>query len=439
VEKRKQKIAILGYGVEGQAVYRYYSRTADRGPLTAPEITICDANSDLEVPEGARAQLGPDYLENLEQFDLLVRSPGVRPRDIKAMRPVTTMTREFMARCPAPVIGVTGTKGKGTTSALIARMLEAAGKKVWLGGNIGVPVFDFLAKVKPTDTVVFEMSSFQLMDVTRSPEIAVMLMIAPDHLNYHESMAEYTHAKGNIFRFQKPENRAVYNAGDEDATRLVGLSPGKHIPYCHVDGAYVKEGAIWYRGTRITNVDQVGLIGKHNLQNVCAAVAAVWEITSDPAVLAKAIKQFEGLPHRLQVVRTLGGIRFIDDSFAANPVAALSGMRAFPEPKIVILGGHRRGNDLTEMIHAVPQANVKHVVAIGETGPDIATKLKELGYNQVTLVSGGMPEIVHQAWELATEGETILLSPGCPSFDMFKNFEDRGNQFQAAVMALPGR
>jgi len=207
------KIAILGFGVEGQSALRYFRdkglgyRVQGAGYSGQVEITVCDANLDLKVPEGVESRLGPGYLTELESFDLVVRSPGIKPSLIRGAKRVTSVTQEFLEHCPALVIGVTGTKGKGTTSTLIAKMLEVAGKTVWLGGNIGVPALDFLDKVKPTDYVVLELSSFQLMDVTRSPQIAVMLMVAPDHLNYHDTMEEYLEAKSQIFKHQRESDQ----------------------------------------------------------------------------------------------------------------------------------------------------------------------------------------------------------------------------------------
>ncbi len=361
----------------------------------------------------------------------------MRPHDFKTTKPVTSLTREFMAKCPAPIIGVTGTKGKGTTSALITKILEAAGHKVWLGGNIGTPALDFLDKVKKDHWVVLEMSSYQLMDLTTSPHIGVMLMIAPDHLNYHVSMSEYVEAKGNIFRFQKVHDLAVFKESDPEVNRMVGLSKGQHIPYGHLDGAYVKDGGIWFRNHQVTSTDQVGLLGKHNLENVCAAVAATWNLVEDSKPMAKAIKEFTGLPHRLEEVRRFGGVRFIDDSFGSVPIAAVSAIRAVPEPKVMIVGGFDKGNDLSAIAEGIAANNVKHVVSIGATGSTIAKQLEELGYNRVKQVEGTMKQIVHAAWELAEDGDAVLLAPGCASFDMFKNFEDRGNQFRKAVEELP--
>ncbi len=435
------KIAILGYGVEGQAAVRYFRRQrskvkGQRFLSSEPEITICDAKTDLELPEGVQTRLGPDYLQDLDGFDLIVRSPGVRPDLIRSSAPVTSVTREFMAQYPAPIIGVTGTKGKGTAATLIAKILEADGHKVWLGGNIGTPALDFLDKVKPTDWVVLELSSFQLMDVTQSPQVAVGLMIAPDHLDYHLHMEEYIQAKGNIYRFQTKSDLAVYCGGQPETKRLVQLSPGRHISYCTPEGAYVRDGRVMFRDEEICKVNEVGLIGRHNLENVCAAVAATHHLVKDAKARAKAIREFKGLPHRLEEVRVLAGVRYINDSFAANPTAAEAGVKAFAEPKVLILGGFDRGMNQMELAQAVAESNVRKVLLIGQMAPKLAKLLEAEGYKRYKQVAGGMVEIVAAARAVAEEGDVVLLSPGSPSFDMFKNFADRGERFRAAVESL---
>ncbi len=424
-----QKVAILGYGVEGKSAYAYWSNLG-------AEITICDARADLELPDGVKSQLGANYLEGLDSFDLLVRSPGIRPDMIKSDVPVTSVTREFMAKCPALIIGVTGTKGKGTTSTLIAKMLEAAGKTVWLGGNIGTPALDFLESVKPTDYVVLELSSFQLMDVTQSPNVAVCLMVVPDHLDYHGHMDAYMEAKSNIFCFQTTDDTAVYNADQPEVERLAQLSAGVKIPYGKPGGAYVKGNEVYYREQKICSVADVGLLGKHNLENICAAVAATFDLIGQAQPMAQAIKEFKGLPHRLEEVGVFNGVRYINDSFAANPISAAAALAVFDQPKVVILGGFDRGIDQSGLVDAVKAANVRQVILVGQMATKLSGLLEGVDYKTYQVASGDMTEIVRLAMAEAKPGDVVLLSPGSPSFDMFKNFADRGEQFKAAVLAL---
>jgi UDP-N-acetylmuramoylalanine--D-glutamate ligase len=423
------KVAILGYGMEGQAAYRYWNKQG-------ADIAICDSNASVTLPDGVKAKLGPSYLEDLDDFDLLVRSPGIRPDVISSSVPITSVTREFMAKCSAPIIGVTGTKGKGTTSTLIAKILEVAGKTVWLGGNIGTPALDFLDLVKPTDCVVLELSSFQLMDVTQSPHIAVCLMVAPDHLDYHGRMDNYMKAKSNIFRFQTTSDMAVYNGNQPEVERLVQLSPGRKIPYGKPDGAYIKRGEVYYLEQKICSIVEVGLLGQHNLENVCAAVAATFDVIGQVQPMAQAIQEFKGLPHRLELVGEVDGVRYINDSFAANPVSAIAALKAFKQSKVVILGGYDRGVDQQELAKAVKTENVRQVILVGQTASKLAQLLDGLEFRDYEVVKGGMDQIVGVAARYAQSGDVVLLSPGSPSFDMFKDFADRGDKYKAAIAAL---
>lgn len=424
------KVAVIGYGKEGEAAYKYWSARGD-------DVTLHDQDPEKNFPDGAKVVTGPDYLKNLAKYDLLVRSPGVKPWLIKAKAPVTSVTKEFLERCPARVIGVTGTKGKGTTSTLIARILGEAGWRTWLGGNIGKPPLDFLGKVRASHWVVLEMSSFQLMDLDVSPHIGVCLVVAPEHLDWHRSMREYLAAKGNIFWHQHPEDMAVYNAHSEFSEDIAGLSPGRKVPYLKDPGAVVRDGKIVIGGTEICGVGEVGLLGPHNLENVCAAVTATWEIVGrHPEPVQRAVKAFSGLPHRLEAVREHAGVRYVDDSFSSNPVATLAAIASFAEPKILVLGGLDRGVPFDELARAVAAANVRHAILIGESAGRLGTALTRARFARYERGLKDMPAVVRAAAGMAEQGDVVVLSPGCPSFDMFRNFEDRGDQFAAAARAL---
>lgn len=423
------KVAILGYGIEGKVAYDYWRAHGD-------DVTIFD-DKPVQVPEGAQFQLGPDW--QLEGFDLIVRSPGTRPDRIPTDAKTTSVVREFMNKCPAPVIGVTGTKGKGTTTTLITKMLAAAGKTVHIGGNIGLPALAFLDKVKPDDWVVLELSSFQLMDATKSPQVAVCLMIVPEHLNWHRDMDEYVQAKANIFKFQKPSDQATYNANNMNSAAIGSISPGKKLPYYDVRGAYVEGGQVMFQDKVICAVSDVGLLGLHNLDNVCAAVAAVYPIVGDAIPLARAIKEFKGLEHRLELVRELDGVKYYNDSFAANPLSTIAALNAVVEPKVVIIGGFDRDLDLAELAAALGQhkEDLRKILVIGAAGERVGGVLRANKIdNFEILIDKEMSVIVKKASELAQKGDAILLSPGFASFDMYKNFEERGNDYKEAVGKL---
>ena len=430
------KIAILGYDVEGRASFDYF---ATKGH----ELTICDQNPDLEVPKGVPAILGSDYLDDLDQFDLLVRTAGLPPKLILDKNPtvidkITTQINELMKVSPTRnIIGVTGTKGKGTTSTLIACMLEKAGKRVHLGGNIGIAPLELLKNnIKSDDWLVLELSSFQLTDLQYSPRIAVCLMIAPEHLNWHSNMDEYLEAKAQLFTHQSKDDIAIFFADNDLSKQIAGVSPGHQIPYYAQPGATVDNDSVTIEGQEVCKTNELKLLGKHNWQNVCAAVTTAWQITPDISVLRSVLTNFSGLPHRLELVRKLNGVRYYDDSFGTTPDTAIVALKSFDEPKIVILGGRTKGASYDELAQEISLSNVKNVVVIGETASEIATVLRQNGYQNI--VEGGrkIDEIVRQAQQLASPGDVVLLSPACASFDMFKNYKERGEQFSAAVQAL---
>ncbi len=431
------KVGILGYGVEGRSAHKYWGA---RGH----DLTICDRNENLELEDelpGAALKVGSGYLEGLEEFDLLVRTPSLRPDLLPSGVPTTSVVREFFAQCEAPIIGVTGTKGKGTTSSLITAILKAAGKRVHLAGNIGVPALELLPDVQEGDIVVLELSSFQLMDLERSPQVAVGLMMAPDHLDWHSDMDEYVAAKRKLFAHQRPEDLAVYHPTNQYTLRLVQDTPARKVPYTQRPGAYIRDGEIIMDGTPICRTDEVGLVGPHNLENICAAVTATWELTGGEAeAAARALREFTGLPHRLEPVAEVDGVRYFDDSFATTPETAIAAIRSFEGPKLIILGGSDKGARYDELAREVEDGGVIHALLIGDTAPAIAEALGRVGFTHYTLVDWkGMDVLVQTCRQLTEPGDVVLLSTGCASFGLFKNYKDRGDQFQAAVRALMAR
>lgn len=450
-------IAIVGYGEQGRSSYEYWATNTD----DINHITVCDQNTDIELPEGVKPKLGVNYLDDLHTFDLIVRAPSVHPKTIleaNSEHPyivdkITSNTEEFFRICKAPIIGVTGTKGKGTTSTLIARILEEAGKKVHIGGNIGTPPLDLIKEdvISSADYVVLELANFQLIDMRHSPHIAVCLMIAEEHLNWHADMYEYVRAKEQIFLHQKPEDIAVYNAKDVYATEIVTASPAHakisydapdtDEPLEFTDGAYVDGSHIKMRGKTVLSVHDVTLKGRHNLQNVCAAVAATWDLIGQkPHVIKKAISGFKGLPHRLEEIGVYNNVTFVDDSFGSNPATADVAIKAYTQPKVLILGGSDKNNHFDDLIQTIASNNIRHIVAIGEMGPKIISMLKETPQGKnipytIIEINQTMKDIVSAAIQHAQPGDVVLLSTACASFDMFSDYKDRGQQFKAEVKA----
>lgn len=421
------KVAIAGYGVEGRASYEYYKARGD-------EVVVVDGREDIILPEGTSSLLGIDSLSQLADFDVIIRSPGVPPKKLPYGDKVWSATNEFFSKCPAPIIGVTGTKGKGTTASLVASILRAGGKTTHLVGNIGVPALEVLETVQPDDIVVYELSSFQLWDIKMSPHVAVVLMIEPDHLDVHDSYDDYITAKAGIAEYQITTDRVVYNASNEAATFIAQKSVGQRLPYNTERTAHVRGSFLFYQDSELCAVDELQIPGGHNVENACAAITAAWPWVDEPAVIAEGLRSFGGLPHRLKLVREVNGVKYYDDSIATTPGSAVAAIKAFKEPKIIILGGSDKGAQYDEVIRLCKETDTK-IIAIGQTGQKIKGLCTEAGI-ACERVEGDMTEVVETAAKMAHSGDVVILSPASASFDQYKNYADRGEQFISAVEVL---
>lgn len=447
------KIGIVGWGVEGQSAFRYYGASheylicneepRDDFPMEDSKITVQFINAP-RAPGMTSLVADLNYLNGLEYCDKIIYSvPAAKNlekkfgRDTDFWSKAVTIQHIFFQQVRSRnIIGVTGTKGKGTTSTLITLMLKEAGKKVFLGGNIGVPVLDFLNDVMADDWVILELSSFQLYNLTYSPHIGVCLMVVPEHMDWHTDMADYAGAKANLFRHQKPEDFAIYYADNENSTKIAGYSPGKKIPYFRKPGAYIDDAKVMMSGEEIIDISEVKLLGEHNLQNICAALTAVWQVTQDKDAIRRVLSTFSGLEHRLELAGEVDGVRYIDDSFGTTPDTATVAMKAFEQPKIMILGGADKGIPFDELARAVSQSNVKHAIVIGQVADKIINSLHAAGFTDITSGLTTMPEIVAKARQIAQPGDVVLLSAATSSFGLFKDYKDRGNQFKSAVNSL---
>jgi UDP-N-acetylmuramoylalanine--D-glutamate ligase len=453
---KDKTIAVLGFGIEGMENVRFLRKKG-------ASVWILDKRQSGELDQkmiteaeslGAEFRLGETYLTNLEQFNLIFRSPGFRRNTPELLEAelkgavLTSGTKLFFDLCPAPIIGVTGTKGKGTTSTMIYEMLKAAGKDAYLGGNIGVPPLSFLEKLHSSSIVVLELSSFQLQDMHRSPHIAVMLMVTSEHLDHHETQEEYVDAKRNILRFQKPADFAILNR-DYPASNESDIYTDAKIYYvsreretdnaCFVDGNKIvirKNG----HDTDVLKTEDVRLPGKHNLENVCAAAMAANLAGVNLQTIAKVIGSFNGLEHRLKLIGEVHGAKYYDDSFSTTPETSIAAIQAFTGPEILILGGSGKNSDFSELGKAIVRAkNIKAIIGIGIEWDRIKDALRIAELGQKTILVGGaqnMQQIVLAASKIAQPGDVILLSPACASFDMFKNYKERGEEFIREVSKL---
>lgn len=447
---RYMKIAIIGYGREGQSLFRFIKKSPR---FTGTEIWILDKDEGIKIPRGTYARLGKYYLRGLETFDLVFRSPGIpymnpelvraRKRGVKFSSP-TKLFFEEAARRGTRIIGVTGTKGKGTTSTLTYQILKRGGIHTFLAGNIGLPALDIVHKLRRNSWVVLELSSFQLIDLKKSPHIAVVLMVTSEHLDWHKNNKEYIAAKANIIRFQSRNDYAVIAEEYPRSKAFAKLGHGEVFMFSKKRrvkrGAWAENEAFWFFNgkskERIAATSDLWIPGFHNFDNTCAAITAAKIAGVKNVAIRNAIREFRGLEHRLELVANIHGVKYYDDSYSTTPETAIVAIQAFSAPKILILGGSPKGSDFRTLGKVISESNsIRGIVGIGKEWPKIKSKIKN---QNVKLVEGSsnMREIVKSTHKLAQPGDVVLLSPACASFGMFKNYTDRGDQFKKLVRGL---
>ena len=425
------KVAIAGYGAEGQSSYRYFCEKGDDVTIVTNRLSPA-----YPLPDGAQSIVADDAFDRLGDFDLVVRTPPMRPDSIVTKGKVWSQANEFFANCPAPIIGVTGTKGKGTTCSLIASILREAGQKVYLVGNIGVPALDVLTQIKANDIVVFELSSFQLWDLEKSPQVAVVLMIEPDHLDVHRTFDEYIDAKSNSVRWQTANDVTLFHPTNRYSAKIAQQSGGISSRYAIEDDGevYIKTNTFFVHDTPICSTESLQIPGAHNSENACAAISASLRVLEDTSFVEGGLRNFSGLPHRLKLIRNVNEVAYYDDSIATTPGSAIAALRAFGEGSVIILGGSDKGADYGSIADECRRVNAR-VIAIGQTGEKIQQLCEKRGVF-VQRETGGMKEVVKVAHELAKPGGQVILSPASASFDQYKSYSDRGDQFIAAVGEL---
>lgn len=448
---RGKRVAVLGLGVSNRPLVRLL---LEHGA----QVTGCDmAQRDQLEPEvlelerrGLELHLGASYLEGI-CADTVFRTPGLHPDrpELKRLRESgTTMTSEmeaFFQVCPCTIIAVTGSDGKTTTTTLIAEILKQAGKTVWVGGNIGRPLLPLAGEMSPDDVAVVELSSFQLLDMTSSPHVAVITNLAPNHLDVHRDMAEYVAAKENVYLHQTADDVAVFNADNEITHSFCRKARGSVKEFSRkihpANGVYLEDGVIWRAGERpekILEQKEIMIPGIHNVENYMAAICAVEGLASDDDIRTVA-RTFGGVEHRIELVRVWNGISFYNDSIASSPSRTIAGLRSFEKKLILLAGGYDKQIPYDALGPEIV-AHVKKLVLTGATAPKIRQAV-EAAPQYVP----GSPDIVdvddfydaiHKAAELAEPGDVVMLSPASASFDHFRNFMVRGNAFKKTVMEL---
>ncbi len=429
-ELKNLKVAILGFGKEGQATFNYLKKH------DVNIAAVLDANEikedDTAKLEGVPKIIGANYLDNLNEFDIIFRSPGV-PRlhpkllAFKDQTMVYSQTKLFFDLCSAPIVAVTGTKGKTTTSSLIYEIISASGKKTFLGGNIGEPMLNFVDEANPDSIVVLEVSSFQAQDLHESPHVGVILNVTHDHLDdgtfraaSHQSDEEYLKAKAQLIANQTEDDFAILHPDLGEIFTKSGK--GKKLILNPADAAAYKSK----------------LLGNHNRENIGAAILACRSLGIDEESIQKGITNFSGVPQRLQVVTEIGGVTYVNDSASTNPDSTIAAIHSFEKGVILIVGGSEKGLDYSELGHQIASCSqVKAMVAIGQVAQKIISAAAGF-QGQILTGAKDMSEIVAQARSLAELGDVVLLSPAAASFDMFLNSKDRGQQFDAEVEKSKG-
>ena len=443
----QKKVAVLGFGLEGQDLCRFLLKEK-------AHITVFDQKEKLDAREyrdfkkaGVDFKLGRDCLQYLSLFKIIFRSPGFKlllPEILAAEKQgakISSATKLFFELCQGKIIGVTGTKGKGTTATLIYQILKKDRQKVFLAGNIGQPMLSLIPQIKKEDWVVLELSSFQLQDLDQSPQIAVVLFITAEHLDYHQDVDEYIQAKAKIVSYQKKNDLAVLNADDSISSSFANLTSAKI--YCFscqkkANGAYVQNKKIYLFDQEVGTTDKLQLLGEHNWNNVCAATLAASLAGAGLEIIKKTIFSFKGLEHRLEYVKTIKKISFYNDSFSTTPETTIAAIKSFKKPMILIAGGSEKGSDYDQLGQEIAKSTVKVLILIGQMADKIKKAVLTAGFKGEILFqpSKKMSEIVSLAFQKAKPGEIILLSPACASFDIFKDYKQRGLQFKKYVQSL---
>lgn len=446
---KDKKVTVIGMGVSNTPLI-------DMLLENNIDTTVCDrATSDrlgAKAAEfenrGAKLSLGETYLDNIDA-DVIFRTPGLRPDMpgiLAAVEKGAVLTSEmevFFEVCPCKIIAVTGSDGKTTTTTLISEILKAQGYNVHLGGNIGTPLLTKAGDMSGNDMVVLELSSFQLMTMKKSPEVAVITNLSPNHLDVHKDMEEYTDAKKNIFLYQNEKGRLVLNLDNDVTNKFSGN--GDTFWFSRQNaverGFYCEDGVIYssFDGVteKIINASEIFIPGVHNIENFMAAYSAVYGLVSTE-VMIRVAREFKGVEHRIELVRILNGVSYYNDSIASSPSRTIAGLRSFNKKVIMIAGGKDKGVSFDSLGSEVCE-HVKHLVLTGFTAERIKEAVIKAPEYDGTLpidIIDGFKEAIERARDVAVDGDIVILSPASTSFDRFKNFMERGDTFKKIVNEL---
>ncbi|SEG15012.1 UDP-N-acetylmuramoylalanine--D-glutamate ligase [Caloramator fervidus] len=441
-----KKVAVVGIGISNRPLIK---KLVEYGA----KVTAFDKKENIENKEelealGVNFILGSDYLEKLEDFEVIFRTPSLLPTNkylIKAKEKgayITSEIREFVKYCKGKIFGVTGSDGKTTTTTLIYEMLKKQGYNVYIGGNIGIPIFDKIEEIKEEDYVVLELSSFQLMDFDVSPMVSVITNLSPNHLDYHKDMEEYVRAKENIFLHQNKDGITILNKDNNITFNMKDKVKGilRFFSMKEEAFSYYKDGKLYVNNQLVCKKDEVKILGMHNVENLLAAFSAVYGFVSVENMRYVALN-FSGVEHRIEFVKEINGIRFYNDSIASSPTRTIAGLKCFDKKVILIAGGYDK-NIPFEPLAQEGIDRIKTLVLLGMTKEKIKRAFLEVcsktGKEIEIIEAVDLEDAVKKAYKRAETGDIVILSPACASFDMFKNFEERGRKFKEIVLNLRG-
>lgn len=444
-----KKIIILGFGREGASTYRFLRKYLPQQPFT-----VADKNEKLTLPDQRKPKLvklilGEKYNQNLNDYDLIIKSPGVSIEHLNYYvdsNKISSQAQIFMQFFGAQTIGVTGTKGKSTTSSLIYHILRESQKDVVFAGNIGIPFFDVMDQITTESTIVVELSAHQLQFMTYSPHIAVLLNLFPEHLDYFNSFSSYQNAKINIVNFQNEQDYFIFNNDDEQTLKILKNHDYKRLYLSFSRKHIIKTGLYTIENKIIMNNDGEpieeydfsifeNLPGRHNFNNYMAAILACRTINISEEEIKKAVSSFKGLEHRIEFVGTVNGIHFFNDSISTIPEAAIAAMEAVNRVKTLIIGGFERNLNYQKLYNFLKESEVKNIVFTGPVGRRMLSEI-DTNYLQTInyIIEDDFAKIVDFAFAHTPKGYTCLLSPAAASYDQFKNFEERGNIYKQLIL-----
>ncbi|NFV14382.1 UDP-N-acetylmuramoyl-L-alanine--D-glutamate ligase [Clostridium sporogenes] len=444
-----KKVAVVGIGVSNRPLIKFLVKLG-------AEVTAFDKkhreklgsiSSELEGI-GVNLVLGEDYLDKLDGYDVIFKTPSMRidrPEFVKAKEAgayITSEMEEFIKYCPAKIFGITGSDGKTTTTTLIYEILRKEGYKTWVGGNIGTPLFANIEEIKEDHMVVLELSSFQLMTMDVSPEISLITNLSPNHLDVHKDFEEYVDAKKNIFKHQENNDLLVLNKDDKLTDEMEKESLGKILKFSLVeklnDGACLIDDKLTVLGKEVCHSKDVKLKGRHNIANLLAAFCMVNKFASIDSMKYVATN-FSGVEHRCEFIREVNGVKYYNDSIASSPSRTLAGLNAFEKPVILIAGGYDKKIPFEPLAEG-GYDKIKTLILMGDTKNKIKAAFEKVildkKSNMKIVIVDSMEEAVKMAYNISEEEDIITLSPACASFDMYPNFEIRGNEFKNIVNGL---